>query len=278
MRAAVYVRVSSDEQARGYSLDGQIREVRAYCEAQGYRVVRIYRDVGSGRKLERDAYQTMIHHGLQGKFDAVVVWRRDRFGRDVVHNTVVERELRRAGVTVEAIGTGRQEDTPEAHLMAHLLDAFAEHEARTIATRCQLGREGAARKGIWPARPPWGYVRNYQTKGLEIDEDKAPVIRQVFDLIIKGWNTENIAKATGLTRRRIEYMVRHPAYKGTCQYATVTTDGAWPGIVKPDVFQAANEAIDRRMADIGRQGATRASKVGVKATKHSLLGLEGPSN
>lgn len=97
-RAAVYVRASSDEQARGYSLDGQVREVRAYCEAQGYRVVRLYKDVGSGRKLERDAFQTMIHHGLQGKFDTVVVWRRDRFGRDVVHNTVMERELRRAGV------------------------------------------------------------------------------------------------------------------------------------------------------------------------------------
>lgn len=115
-------------------------------------------------------------------------------------------------MTVEAIGTGRSEDTPEGHVMATLLDAFAEHEARTIATRCQLGREQAARKGVWPARPPWGYVRNHDTKGLEIDHGKAPVIRQVFDLTLKGWNTDNIAKATGLTRRRIEYMVRHPAY------------------------------------------------------------------
>lgn len=120
----------------------------------------------------------------------------------------------------------------------------------------------------------WSYVRDEPPKGLEIDQDKVPVTRQVFDLIIKGWNTDNIAKATGLTRRRIEYMVRHPAYKGTCQYATVTTDAAWPGIVTPEAFQAANEAVDRRMAEMGRQGATRASKVGGKATKYGRLGLE----
>ncbi len=48
------------------------------------------------------------------------------------------------------------------------------------------------------------HVRTYQTQGLETDQEKAPVFRKIFDLFIRGGDVENIAKTTGLTRRRIE--------------------------------------------------------------------------
>lgn len=274
VRAAVYVRVSSQEQAKGYSLDGQTKEVRSYCDAKGYRVVRLYRDVGSGRTLERDGYQLMIDAAQRGQFDVLVVWRRDRFGRDVVHNSVVERALQKAGVRIEAINTGPQEDTSESRLMAHLLDAFAEHEARTIALRCQLGRRESARKGIWPAKPPWGYKRNHETKGLEIDDQKAAVVRRVFELVATNWNTDKVAAATSLTRRRVEYMVRHAGYTGLLDYAGVQVPRAWPAIVPQDLFDKANQRIDATMHEMGRAGATRATKVGGPKARRGELELE----
>lgn len=60
----------------------------------------------SGRTLECDGYQLVIDAATKGKFDVLVVWRRDRFGRDVVHNSVVERALQKAGVRIEAIKVG----------------------------------------------------------------------------------------------------------------------------------------------------------------------------
>src|SRR5215204_929944 len=86
IRAALYERVSSEEQVEGYSLDAQDRAGRLYCEAQGWEIVQVYRDEGRSARTDdlskRPAFQQMLADAGAGLFDVVVVHKLDRFARN----------------------------------------------------------------------------------------------------------------------------------------------------------------------------------------------------
>ena len=81
--AVIYARVSSDAQdtEQKVSLDEQVEDGRRYCEAKGYHVGEIYREVGPGWSRERPELKQLIEDGRQGKFQRIVCWRLDRLAR-----------------------------------------------------------------------------------------------------------------------------------------------------------------------------------------------------
>lgn len=82
-KAAGYVRVSTDEQAReGISLDNQVARIKAFASAKDWDLIRIYRDEGrSGKSLKRPKVRELIVDAKAGKFDVVIVYRVDRLTR-----------------------------------------------------------------------------------------------------------------------------------------------------------------------------------------------------
>jgi len=85
MRAVVYARVSTEEQAsEGYSIDAQVGRCREYCEAQGWQIVEEYLEPGaSARSAERPVFKQMLRDAEAGLFDVLVVHKLDRFSRSL---------------------------------------------------------------------------------------------------------------------------------------------------------------------------------------------------
>src|SRR5829696_4725644 len=87
VRAALYERVSSEEQVEGYSLDAQDRAGQLYCAAHGFEVVQVYRDEGRSARSDdlakRPAFQQMLVDAEAGLIDVVVVHKLDRFARNL---------------------------------------------------------------------------------------------------------------------------------------------------------------------------------------------------
>ena len=98
MNAVIYARYSSDKQTE-QSIEGQIRECTEYAEKNGIAVIGSYVDRAiSGRTDDRPEFQRMLADARRHAFEAVIVWKVDRFGRsreDIAKNKAV---LRRAGV------------------------------------------------------------------------------------------------------------------------------------------------------------------------------------
>src|SRR4051794_4576020 len=84
-RAALYVRVSSDEQVEGFSLDAQERAIETFCRDHGYQIIGRYRDEGKSARTDdlakRPAFQRMLTHADEHRFDTVIVHKLDRFAR-----------------------------------------------------------------------------------------------------------------------------------------------------------------------------------------------------
>jgi site-specific DNA recombinase len=251
MRAALYVRVSSEEQRKGWSLAGQHHDLREYCAKQGYRVVRRYQEVDSGMNPDRPLLHLLLDHAADRRFDVVVVWKRDRWGRHPVYNGLFEEHLRRCDVRLEAMDTGRRQATDETELFDGLLDLLNRYESRRTARRCQMGRLQAAREGIWPTKPPWGYRRNPATQRLELEPAEAAQVRSVLEQAALGVSLHGIAKRTQMPYARIQAWLWNPAYEGRLVYCGVEVAGAWPAMVPRDVLERAREGAKRRHIEKG---------------------------
>lgn len=137
MRFALYGRVSTADQ----NCELQLRELRAYASSQG-EIVEIYQDVASGSTTARPSLNRLIADVKAGKFDCVLVWKLDRFGRSLVDCLNNIRTLDENGIRLIAVTQGLDTDckNPASRLLLHVLAAAAEFERELIRERTKAGR------------------------------------------------------------------------------------------------------------------------------------------
>lgn len=131
MNIAIYARVSTTDQ----NCAMQLRELRDYAGRQGWQVFQEYLDHGiSGAKATRPALGRLMADARMKRFDAVVVWKIDRFGRSVSQLVENVQLLDSCGVRFIAITQGIDTDqrNPCGRLLLHILASLAEFERETI--------------------------------------------------------------------------------------------------------------------------------------------------
>jgi DNA invertase Pin-like site-specific DNA recombinase len=148
-RAAVYARVSTADQ----TAENQLVELRHYVEARGWQAAE-YVDRGvSGAKDRRPALDRLLADARRRRFDVVLCWRLDRFGRNLRHLVTVIDELQALGVAFVSLGEGLDLTTPAGRLQLHVLAALAEFERARIAERVTAGLARARKNGQRLGRP-----------------------------------------------------------------------------------------------------------------------------
>jgi DNA invertase Pin-like site-specific DNA recombinase len=149
MRAALYLRVSTLDQTP----ENQALELRRYVEARGWTAVE-YVDRGvSGAKDRRPALDELLKDARRRRFDALVVWRLDRLGRNLRHLIVLLEELQALGIAFVSLNEGIDATTPAGKLQMHILGAIAEFERARIAERVKAGLQRAKAQGKRLGRP-----------------------------------------------------------------------------------------------------------------------------
>jgi DNA invertase Pin-like site-specific DNA recombinase len=151
MRTAIYARVSTSDQHN----EIQIRELTEYVERRGWTLTGVYQDQMSGAKVQRPGLDTLMADARLHKFDSVIVWKLDRFGRSLVNCVAGIQELTAAGVRFIAMSQGLDTDTsnPTSRLLLHILAAVAEFERELIKERVSAGLKHAKAKGVRIGRP-----------------------------------------------------------------------------------------------------------------------------
>src|SRR3989442_5720814 len=151
MKVAIYARVST---TNGQDPELQLRELREYCPRRGWEVAGEYVDVGiSGAREQRQQLNRLIADAHRRRFDAVVVWKFDRFARSVSHVLRALETFRSLGIEFVSLSEQVDTSTPTGKMVFTVLGAVAELERSLIAERVRAGLRNARAKGKTLGRP-----------------------------------------------------------------------------------------------------------------------------
>jgi len=270
MRAALYARVSTEEQVQNFSIETQLEQLHKYCEQHGYQAVEDYVDPGwSGTTLTRPALTKLFTDANAKLFDIVLVYKLDRLFRSNRHmyNTLAEWEE----ICISLASVTEPFDTTTTMGKAYLgmASTFAEWERNTFIERSRDGMRKAVEKGLYSGGiVAYGYRLNPDTKQLEIENEEAKVIRDIFSWLIDermscyaiaprlnalgiptrynkdGKGIRNQATAGIWRPGRVYNMLRNTAYKGEWVYgkrgkSKQLIKGKCPAIIDERTFEIA---------------------------------------
>jgi len=134
----------------------QLRELTEYCQRRGWAISGEYVDTGwSGAKASRPELDRLMKDACKRSFDAVLVWKLDRWGRSLIQSLQSVLELASMGVRFIAItqNIDTDESNPMSRFMLHIFGAFAEFEREMIRERTIAGVRAARAKGKKLGRP-----------------------------------------------------------------------------------------------------------------------------
>src|ERR1039457_5596020 len=150
-RVALYARVST---LNGQDPEMQLSELREHASRRGWRITREYVDRGvSGSKESRPQLNELMADAQRRKFDGVLVWKIDRFGRSLKHLVNALADLCAYGVSFISFRDNLDLSTPSGRLMFQIIGAMAEFERSLIQERVRAGLRNARAKGKKFGRP-----------------------------------------------------------------------------------------------------------------------------
>jgi DNA invertase Pin-like site-specific DNA recombinase len=150
-RCVLYARVSTSNGQQDPEM--QLAELREYAVRRGLVVTGEYVDRVSGSKESRPSLNRLMQEAHSRKFDVVVVWKIDRWGRSLKHLVTSLADLDAYGIAFVSLRDSLDLSTPSGRLMMQLLGAMAEFERALIVERVNAGLKNARVKGIKLGRP-----------------------------------------------------------------------------------------------------------------------------
>ena len=257
-RAALYIRVSSDEQAKhGLSLGEQRAELIEYAKERGYAIVDIYADEGlTARKAisRRKQLQRLLCDVRAGHIDIIVMKCLDRWFRNVKDYYHVQEILDKYGVLWECSQEKYNTTTANGRFWLHMKLSIAQHESDQTGERIRYVFDGKRKRHeVLTGNMPFGY--QVVNKHPEMDEN-APIVRYMYDYVANGGSARTVMKAVldrygvTLTYRQARHILSNKCYIG--EFYNVPD--YCPPVVKYEVFQKVQGILSQRNKKIAPTG------------------------
>lgn len=265
--AVLWIRVSSEMQTPGYSLDSQEHEVAG--AAKGYAVRRAFKVTESAKTSEkRQLFQEMIKFVKAKHIGHLFAWSHDRLARHHKDFSTLQSLVDENDVSIHLVESGKvinRESPVTDRFMFQIMAALAEADNRTRAAHTRRGLAEKVRQGGWPHRAPIGYLNTkdaQERKIVILDPERAPLIKWTFEAFAKGrWSTTTMARelrSRGLTTpptpkraphppgsNAVQAILRNPFYYGEGRAFGKQTTGKHEPLVTKEVWLAAQARLDR---------------------------------
>lgn len=209
MRAAIYARVSSAQQAEAGTIASQVRALRDYVSRQDWTLAGEYLDDGksadTGKLDARAGWSRMMRAAAAGALDVVVALDQSRITRTGSHaeRGAILDALAERGVSLCLVNGGGLLDLRTGHgdLLYGIGSAMAREDNRKRTEASERGRREAALRGGKPCgRTPFGFRwqprsrRERDATAWQVDEAQAGIVREVYRRILAGETCATIAR------------------------------------------------------------------------------------
>lgn len=258
-KAVLYMRYSSANQTE-QSIEGQRHICEKYATANGIEIISEYVDrARTGTSDKRPQFQRMIADSDKQIFNAVLVYKLDRFARNRYDSAMYKRHLKLNGVRVIS-ATEALSDGPEGIVLEALLEGMDEYYSAELARKMRRGKEESIKKGKFiNARTPYGYQK--QDHRLAADPATAPEVVKMFELYASGKCISEIISEISRPGGRewkicaVSRILRNPIYKGEYKYPGMDVQPC-PALVSVELYEAVQKRLDE-YATSHRRGKTK---------------------
>ncbi len=256
--AVAYARVSSREQEReGYSIPAQRKLLAEYARKQGFSVEREFIDIESAKNPGRKEFTNMLRLlETDGACRVVLVEKTDRLYRNRTDALAFETLIEKRGVEIHLVKEARvigKNSRSQDKFMHDIHVAVAKNYLENLRDEVKKGMREKAEQGIYPGRAPFGYRNNSLTRSIEVDPQRAPVVKRIFELYAAGNHSlTTLRKAvmeelgTRLSRAYLETMLKNRFYLGYFVWQGVEYKGAHPAIIAGESFSRVQDVITGR--------------------------------
>ena len=283
MRAAIYARVSSEEQVQGYSIDAQLRACRAYASEKGWQVVGEYVDEGRSARTDniakRPKFRAMLEDAAARHFDVLVVHKLDRFSRNRRITDESLHKLHKASVGFISLTENMDFATAHGQMVLGVLSSLAQFYSDNLSQETKKGKRERKAQGLFNGLLPFGVAKG--ESGIPApDPATHPGLLLAFEVAGQGKSDKEVAAALNLAGYRTTgNRGANPFSKDTVRGVLTNRfylgylpngDGEWlrgkhAPIVDEELWQSAQEARMKRHQR--RDGTTS------RASVYSLTGM-----
>jgi len=271
-KAVLYARVSSKEQEReGYSIPAQKKLLYSYAQKHGYEIVQEFIDVETAKQSGRTNFTKMVQYLEEHpKVGIILCEKTDRLYRNFKDYVIID-DLDLTLVFVKEGSVLNKHSRSHEKFIHGIKVLMAKNYIDNLSEETRKGLLEKAEEGEFPALAPLGYRHDKANKTIELDEKRAPIIKEMFELYAAGEYSIRGLHAyvtdQGLTNRKgnkvmissVAEMLKNPFYHGDFIWAGKQYHGKHPPIVDKALY-------DRVQAMISSKNHTRESTHGFAYT------------
>ncbi len=257
LRAAIYTRVSTEDQAKeGFSLGAQLEKLKSYCKARDWVIAEEYIDDGySGRNVKRPEYSRMMEE--MDRWDALLVIKMDRIHRNSKNFMLMMEELKKNEKEFVSMTESLDTSTAMGRFVMDIIQRIAQLESEQIGERVYAGMEQKARtnSGILGFNIPYGY--DYNDGKLTINPNEAENVKNIFEMYLNGMGMKKIAEElnsnnipTKLNKtwgtQTVSLILKNPLYCGYLHWEDYLNPSDHDSIVDKSIFNDVQNIIKKK--------------------------------
>ncbi len=249
-----YCRKSTDEKDRQVlSIDAQIAELKEFAKREKLHIVETLVESKTAKEPGRLVFAQMMKLMESGRANAILSWHPDRLARNSVDG----------GQIIYLVDTGKIvdlkfpsfwfENTPQGKFMLNIAFGQSKYYVDNLSENVKRGNRQKLRNGVWPNKAPLGYKNIVENKSIDIDPEKAKVVKKAFELFADGKtsyagitrflfdNGIQSGKGKPLKIDKISQMFKKKFYIGTMEFNGEEFPASHPTFISKQLFEKVQE-------------------------------------
>ena len=259
MRYVIYARKSTEDDDRQIlSIEAQLVELREFAAKEKLEIVASFQEAKTAKEPGRIKFAEMLSFLEKGKAEGILSWHPDRLARNSVDGGKIIHMIDRGLIRSLKFPTFWCEPTPQGLFMLNIAFGQSKYYVDNLRENVKRGLRQKIRNGVWPSWAPAGYLNNAKTRGIDVDIEKAPKVRKLFEMYATGsytflslanWCKENELKGNlgkGISVSNVQHLLQNPFYFGLMRYRGEIFEGTHEPLISKKLFDLCQEDMTKR--------------------------------
>src|SRR3989339_1956356 len=254
MKYIIYARKSTESEERQVrSIESQVSELREFAAKEKLEIVASLCEAKTAKEPGRMKFAEMLSFLEAGKADGILSWNPDRLARNSIDGGQIIYLLDTGKIKDLKFPTHWFENTPQGKFMLNIAFGQSKYYVDNLSENVKRGNRQKLRNGVWPNKAPLGYKNIVENKSIDIDPEKAKVIKKAFELFADGKtsyagitrflfnNGVMSGKGKPLKIDKISQMFRKKFYIGTMEFNGEEFPASHPTFISKQLFEKVQE-------------------------------------